>query len=113
MLTEQFDWNPDTGEMTAHSTWEYKPPMAADVPLDFRTALLPRAPSAWGFMRSKASGEPPRALAASVLLSVQHAVGSARLDAGLAYWPGALNAPATIDKVQQECGTKPDQFVVA
>lgn len=111
MLTEEFTYDSASGEMTAHSTWEYKPPMAADVPVDSRVSLLGNTPSAWGFMRSKASGEPPRTLAVAVLLAVQHAVGEARGEAQLKRY-NDLSAPATIDKVQSACGVDMTQFVV-
>ena len=34
--SEETKYDPDTGELLTHDTWEYKPPCSADIPEDFR-----------------------------------------------------------------------------
>lgn len=99
-LTEDFIYDEEslTGKLLSDGTWEYKPPSHKDIPHDFRTALLKNSTNPSGFLRSKASGEPPYAMAASALLSVRQAIGSSRLERGDSSWV-PLSSPATIDKV--------------
>ena len=35
-LTEQMRYEPDTGRLLTHDTWEYKVPSSKDIPQDFR-----------------------------------------------------------------------------
>ena len=34
--SEETKYDPDTGELLTHDTWEYKPPCSTDIPEDFR-----------------------------------------------------------------------------
>ena len=59
------------GTLTSDSTWEYKPPLNTQIPTDFRVELLKDAPFPMGIKQSKAVGEPPLVLAASIYTAVQ------------------------------------------
>jgi len=78
-FTEKNDVAPD-GTQTADGTWEYKPPMVADLPLKMHTSFLPLAPnpSPVAVLNSKASGEPPMQLASSAFLAAHAAIREAR-----------------------------------
>jgi len=83
-----------SGQITTNGTWEYKPPSSKDIPIDFRVSLLSDAPNPNGVLSSKASGEPPMTLSASVYFAVKEAVMEARKAAGLGL-SSVLPAPAT------------------
>ena len=93
-LTEKLQYDTSTGQITTNGTWEYKPPSTKDIPIDFRCSLLSNAPNPAGVLSSKASGEPPMTLSASVYFAVKEAVLEARKAAGLAATP-VLPPPAT------------------
>ncbi|KAM7360894.1 aldehyde oxidase 1 [Cochliomyia hominivorax] len=94
-----------TGELKTNRTWNYKPPGAKDIPIDFRIELLAQSPNPAGFMRSKATGEPSICLAVNVAFALQQALQSARNDAGLPKKWITLRAPMTPDYVLLNCGT--------
>ena len=54
----------------------YKIPAVGDVPLDFRVALLERAPQPGVIHGSKAVGEPPLMLAIGIITALRHAIGA-------------------------------------
>jgi xanthine dehydrogenase large subunit len=58
----------------------YKVPSIGDVPVDFRTHLLERAPQPGVVGGSKAVGEPPFMLAISVVSALRDAIGAVGLD---------------------------------
>lgn len=60
----------------------YKIPTVNDVPVDFRVTLLRNAPNARAIHSSKAVGEPPFHLGASVLFAIKDAVYSSRAQSG-------------------------------
>ncbi len=82
----------------------YKIPTANDIPLDFRVALLRNAPChrTPEVHSSKAVGEPPFYLGASVFWALKEAVYAARCDAGVeGYFH--LDAPATPERLRMAC----------
>ncbi|KAF6204371.1 hypothetical protein GE061_002712 [Apolygus lucorum] len=81
-MTEEITFDPDTGSMLNHRTWTYKPPGAKDIPGDFRVYFKKNAPNPFGILKSKATGEPPLCMSASVAFAVREAVMAARKDAG-------------------------------
>ncbi|KAJ8299303.1 hypothetical protein KUTeg_023363 [Tegillarca granosa] len=90
---------------------EYKPPLAKDIPIDFRIQLLKNAPNPLGVLRSKAVAEPPLCMSCSALFAIKHAVEAARKDNNHdVYFP--LNGPATVEAVQTSCMLDPSQFVI-
>jgi len=109
-LTEQLEVDTQ-GKLLQNGTWEYKPPTTKDIPIVFNVSLLKDTPNPLGVLNSKASGEPPMALSASVFYAVTAAVNAARADAGLAPI-FSYAAPYTVDKIQQACGVTPSQFTI-
>jgi len=99
------------GKLVSNGTWEYKPPLAKNIPINFNVSLLKNAPFDKGIMNSKASGEPPMVLATSIPMAVRQAIASARKDAGLTGF-FRLDAPCTPDAVQRACGVEHSQFTV-
>jgi len=89
--------------------WEYKPPLASEMPRELAVELLRDNPFPQGVLGSKAVGEPPFMLSYSVLGAVKKAIGAARKDAGA---PAAfsLPMPCTVDAVQRACGWKSTEF---
>ena len=77
------------GRCLTHGPSTYKIPAVGDVPLEFHTALLQKAPRPGVVHGSKAVGEPPFMLAISVVNALRHAIAS--------FGPGEveLSLPAT------------------
>ncbi|KAL3841843.1 hypothetical protein ACJMK2_019942 [Sinanodonta woodiana] len=110
-LTEELKYDPQTGQLLTNSTWEYKPPLGKDIPVDFRVNLLKNAPNPLGVLRSKAVGEPPMCMSCSVLFAAKHAVESARQEIGqFDYF--SLDGPATTEYLQEACLVDPSQFLI-
>ncbi|CAG2217137.1 XDH [Mytilus edulis] len=110
-LTEQVKFDPQSGRLLTDSTWEYKPPMAKDIPIDFRIQLLKNAPNPKGVLRSKAVGEPPLCMSTSALFALKRCVEAARRDIQRdSFFP--LDGPASVDKLCELCLTDPSQFVI-
>ncbi|XP_037946121.1 indole-3-acetaldehyde oxidase-like [Teleopsis dalmanni] len=103
--TEQMVVDKVNGELKTNRTWNYKPPGARDIPIDFRVELLPQSANQAGFMRSKATGEPAICLAIAVVFALQEALQSARTDAGLKKAWVPLNAPMTPEHIVLNAGT--------
>jgi len=89
--------------------WEYKPPMASEMPQQLTCELLRDNPYPKGILGSKAVGEPPFMLSYSVLGAIKMAIGSARKDAGAAA-TFALPQPCTADAVAGACATTTSQM---
>ncbi|CEL95372.1 unnamed protein product [Vitrella brassicaformis CCMP3155] len=100
-----------TGRLLTDGTWEYKPPLAGDIPTDIRVRLLEKTSHPQGFASSKAVGEPPLLGSTSVFIAIQEAVRSAKIDAGLT-GHFELSTPATCEKIQQACGTTLEHMVL-
>ncbi|XP_073848046.1 uncharacterized protein [Musca autumnalis] len=102
-----------TGQLMTNRTWNYKPPGAKDIPIDFRIELLAKSPNQAGFMRSKATGEPSICLAVNVTFALQQAIQSARDDAGLKKKWIVLNAPMTPEYILLNAGTNVDMMTLS
>lgn len=109
-LTEHLVYERQTGRLLTNRTWTYKPPGAKDIPIDFRIELLQKNPNPAGFMRSKTTGEPPACLAVSSIFAVQHALQSARQDAGVQREWVRLGAPTTPETIVLNSGTDTRTF---
>lgn len=110
-LTEQIKFDRTTGRLLTNSTWEYKPPMAKDIPIDFRVALLKNAPNPAGVLRSKAVGEPPLCMSCSALFALKRCVEAARKDIQKdTYFQ--LDCPSSVDKLQEFCLVDSTQFII-
>ncbi|XP_060068194.1 uncharacterized protein LOC132548355 isoform X2 [Ylistrum balloti] len=110
-LTEELKNDPQTGALLTNNTWEYKPPLGKDIPIDFRVHLLKNAPNPLGILRSKACGEPPLCMSCSALFALKHAAEAAREEIGQNTF-FALSAPATVEKINTVCLLRPDQMVL-
>ncbi|XP_067656038.1 uncharacterized protein [Haliotis asinina] len=109
-LTEEMIFDPATGTALTDGTWEYKPPMPKDIPIDFRIQLLKNAPNPRGVLRAKAVGEPPVCMSASALFAVKHAIEAARKEISQdAFF--RLDGPATVEHIQSVCQLDTSQLV--
>ncbi|KAH8347445.1 hypothetical protein KR059_010727 [Drosophila kikkawai] len=111
-LTELLVYDRQTGRILTNRTWNYHPPGAKDIPIDFRIELLQKNPNPVGFMRSKATGEPALCLAVGVLFAMQHAIQSARKDAGLPREWVRLGAPTTPETLVLNSGSQVEAFAL-
>ncbi|KAH8382926.1 hypothetical protein KR009_005851 [Drosophila setifemur] len=110
-LSEQLVYDRKSGRLLTNRTWTYKPPGAKDIPIDFRIELIQKPnPNGAGFMRSKATGEPPCCLAVSVVFALQQALQSARKDAGLPREWVRLGAPSTPETLVVNAGHNAASF---
>lgn len=111
-LSEEVKWSTDGAQLTLGS-WEYKPPAAHDIPLQLNVEFednIPN-PAKLGTLRSKASGEPPMALGGAAYIAVRAAIRAARADAG-EHGAFELDAPLTVEHIQQACVVSMDRFRV-
>ncbi|CAF0901045.1 unnamed protein product [Adineta steineri] len=97
----QHPWISQQGSLHNADSNKYKIPMANDVPIDFRITLLSEHESSEHAVvySSKAVGEPPLFLSATVYFAIKHAIS--------AYRPGkesfTLNIPATCERIRMAC----------
>ncbi|GFS13926.1 xanthine dehydrogenase/oxidase [Elysia marginata] len=103
-LTEDTLFDSKTGRILTDGTWNYKPPTAKDIPIDWRIHLLPDTPNPNGIRSSKATGEPSIALSAGALLANKLAVESARKDLFGKDEFIPVVAPFTVERTQQSVG---------
>ncbi|BES97397.1 2 iron, 2 sulfur cluster Hypothetical protein [Nesidiocoris tenuis] len=80
--SEELVHDSDTGVLLTNRTWNYKPPGAKDIPQDFRVYFKKNAPNPYGILKSKATGEPPLCMSASIAFALREAVIAARKEAG-------------------------------
>lgn len=103
-----------SGMMLNRGPGGYKIPTAADVPRQFHVALLEGSHNERAIHGSKAVGEPPLFLAASVFFALQDAVLAARRDAvqecedrrggGTVSTVLVMDSPATAERLRLACG---------
>ncbi|XP_071116536.1 uncharacterized protein [Haliotis cracherodii] len=109
-MTEQMIFDPTTGTALTDGTWEYKPPLGKDIPIDFRIQFLKNAPNPRGVLRSKSVGEPPLCMAASALFALKHAIEAARSEISKdTFFP--LDGPATVEVIQTACLVDSTQLI--
>ncbi|KAL3874743.1 hypothetical protein ACJMK2_037714, partial [Sinanodonta woodiana] len=105
MMMEQQKMSP-TGYLFTRGPGTYKIPGFGDIPVEFNVTLLKGSVNKKAVYSSKAVGEPPLVLAASVFFAVKDAILAARADAG--YGDNfRLDSPATPERVRMACK---DQF---
>ena len=107
------------GSLVSTGVWDYFPPGSKTIPIDFRVGLVdntgrelqhkgPKLEAA-AVNSSKGCGEPPLVLANSVFYAIKQAIRAARKDQGCNDW-FTLDAPATIQRIQQACCINQDQL---
>lgn len=108
-MYEEYSTNSD-GMVISEGTWSYKIPTVDTIPIEFNVEILNSGHHQKRVLSSKASGEPPLLLAASVHCAVREAIRSARTQ--LFSWTGCsssplafhLPVPATMPVVKELCG---------
>lgn len=108
LLNEQILFN-SLGEMKTAGTWDYKPPTAHSIPIDFNVHFLENVPNPNGFQGSKATGEPPMLLSVSVFFALKNAIRAAREEVGMKDW-FPLNPPLTPAKCVAACQVADSQL---
>ncbi|KAJ2950078.1 hypothetical protein O0L34_g11418 [Tuta absoluta] len=98
---EEMIFSPN-GEVLSRGPGAYKIPGFSDIPKQFNVSLLKGAPNPRAVYSSKAVGEPPLFLAASVFFAIKDAVKSARFDAGMSP-EFTLDVPATCARIRMAC----------
>lgn len=101
------------GHLFTQGPGAYKIPSFNDVPLDMRVYLLKDAPNPRAVHSSKAVGEPPLFMAASVFFAIKDAVAAARADNGLGGTWFQLHSPATSERIRMACHDRFTQPFVA
>ncbi|GER55010.1 aldehyde oxidase [Striga asiatica] len=108
-MLEEYPTNSD-GLVVANGTWTYKIPTIDNIPREFNVEILNSGHHKERILSSKASGEPPLLLAASVHCATRAAIKEARKQ--VKEWGGLegtesifqLDVPATMPVVKQLCG---------
>lgn len=108
-MLEEYLTNSD-GLMVSEGTWTYKIPTLDTIPKQFNVEILKSGHHQKRVLSSKASGEPPLLLAASVHCATRAAIKEARKQ--LLAWSGKdescstfqLEVPATMPVVKEHCG---------
>ncbi|XP_015122613.1 xanthine dehydrogenase [Diachasma alloeum] len=103
---EELMYSPD-GTMYTRGPGSYKLPGFNDIPQEFNVSLLRDAPNPRAIYSSKAVGEPPLFLAASVFFAIKNAIQDARRGAK-ASDIFRLDSPATSARIRTACV---DEFV--
>ncbi|XP_027209904.2 xanthine dehydrogenase/oxidase isoform X1 [Penaeus vannamei] len=98
---EELRFSPE-GVLLTRGPGAYKIPGFQDIPREFNVSLLRGAPNPRAVFSSKAVGEPPLFLAASVLFALKEAVAAARADQGLDP-VFRFDSPATAEKIRMAC----------
>ncbi|KAJ8045855.1 Xanthine dehydrogenase/oxidase [Holothuria leucospilota] len=94
-----------SGELLTKGPGGYKIPICTSIPAIFNVSLLHSAPNPRAVFSSKAVGEPPLLLSASVFFAIKEAIASARSDEGLSgFFP--LYAPAVPERIRLACQDK-------
>lgn len=109
-LSEKVSFSTD-GTLETIGSWEYKPPLGADIPSVFNVTFLRDVYNTDGILGSKAVGEPPNIIANSIFFAVKSAVASARKDAGSTGYFN-MEVPSTIDVRQLSSLVSPTRFAM-
>ncbi|XP_072309679.1 xanthine dehydrogenase/oxidase [Eucyclogobius newberryi] len=101
---EQLLYSPN-GVLLTRGPGTYKIPGFGDIPTQLQVSLLRDAPNDKALYSSKAIGEPPLFLAASVFFALKDAIDAARLESGLS-GPFRLDSPATAERIRTACADR-------
>lgn len=104
MLQEEVLIDHQTGFNHSQDTWEYKPPLVSDIPLELNVELHNKAPVNERGINyiagSKAVGEPPILLSLSAVSAIKAAIKSSRVERGLSA-EFEVQLPLSVDRIQQ------------
>lgn len=98
---EELRYSPE-GNLYTRGPGMYKIPAFGDIPTEFHVSLLRDCPNSKAIYSSKAVGEPPLFLSASVFYAIKDAIVSARAESGLT-GPFRLDSPATPERIRNAC----------
>uniref|UniRef100_A0AAR2K4L4 Xanthine dehydrogenase/oxidase n=1 Tax=Pygocentrus nattereri TaxID=42514 RepID=A0AAR2K4L4_PYGNA len=101
---EELRYSPQ-GYLYTRGPGMYKIPAFGDIPTELKVSLLRDAPNEKAIFSSKAVGEPPLFLAASVFYAIKDAITAARAESGLS-GPFRLDSPATPERIRNACEDK-------
>lgn len=104
-------WISEIGSLHNAGPSKYKIPCANDVPLDFRVTLLSEHETSDHAVcySSKAVGEPPLFLSATVFFAIKNAIAAYRSNKE----PFHLNIPASCERIRMACHDQLTDSVVA
>ncbi|XP_073527924.1 xanthine dehydrogenase/oxidase isoform X4 [Phyllobates terribilis] len=102
---EELRYSPD-GNLYTRGPGMYKIPAFGDIPAEFNVSLLRDCPNSKAIYSSKAIGEPPLFLSASIFYAIKDAIMSARAESGIT-GIFRLDSPATPERIRNACV---DQF---
>ncbi|KAM4041887.1 xanthine dehydrogenase/oxidase [Anomaloglossus baeobatrachus] len=102
---EELKYSPD-GNLYTRGPGMYKIPAFGDIPAEFNVSLLRDCPNSKAIYSSKAIGEPPLFLSASIFYAIKDAIMSARAESGIT-GTFRLDSPATPERIRNACV---DQF---
>ncbi|KAM8946598.1 xanthine dehydrogenase/oxidase isoform 2-T2 [Pelodytes ibericus] len=80
----------------------YKIPAFGDIPTEFNVSLLRDCPNSKAIYSSKAVGEPPLFLSASIFYAIKDAIMAAREESGITGF-FRLDSPATPERIRTSC----------
>ncbi|XP_018394483.1 PREDICTED: indole-3-acetaldehyde oxidase-like [Cyphomyrmex costatus] len=109
--SEDLVYDPNTGVLTNDRTWNYKPPVAKDIPEDFRIYLRKNSVNTFGMFGSKATGEPSLCMSCVIPIAIREALNSARADAGNTDEWYRLDGPCTTERILLTSLTSQDDMV--
>ncbi|XP_043531354.1 xanthine dehydrogenase/oxidase [Chiloscyllium plagiosum] len=98
---EELRYSPE-GVLYTRGPGAYKIPSAGDIPMQLNVSLLRESPNRKAIYSSKAVGEPPLFLAASIFFAIKDAIVAARATSGKT-GPLRLNSPATPERIRNAC----------
>ncbi|XP_066529339.1 xanthine dehydrogenase/oxidase isoform X2 [Hoplias malabaricus] len=101
---EELRYSPQ-GYLYTRGPGMYKIPAFGDIPTELKVSLLRDAPNEKAIFSSKAVGEPPLFLAASVFYAIKDAISAARAESGFT-GPFRLDSPATPERIRNACEDK-------
>ncbi|TPX33019.1 hypothetical protein SmJEL517_g04005 [Synchytrium microbalum] len=100
--------SPATGALITRGPGAYKIPGFKDIPADFRISVMKNSPNPVAVHSSKAVGEPPLFMGASVYFAIREAIKAARIENGLGSGWFRLDCPSTSERIRLACGDTQD-----
>ncbi|XP_070786572.1 xanthine dehydrogenase/oxidase isoform X1 [Enoplosus armatus] len=101
---EELHYSPQ-GVLLTRGPGSYKIPAFGDIPTQLTVSLLRDAPNDKAIFASKAVGEPPLFLAASVFFAIKDAISASRAESGIS-GPFRLDSPASAERIRNACSDR-------